>query len=432
MSNVVRPTVQLLLGLLLLLQLHPQPSQGKIVGVWTDIEAHSEIVGEYLANASAIARGAGLRLTVDAQVGWAFEANTVDPSRPVHQQVMDLVDEITLMDYFTACTTSSGASSSGSSGPGPGGCDPTQAIYLAAPWLTYAEFLQRTRNRTVLIDVGVAVNVAGEHGRISSEVQLERFFETANGFLRKQNACGGKTASCGGPSFHNFAIFEDPGYKDIAAAHPCTDATCRPAASRPPRAIWYYGMFGGGQHSTWKPKNASEITTLVDWWAARHVTELYVDQYCIDPTGGCGLAPANVRPSWDAFMRAADAAGIDLYLHAGDDAGGGVPATVMDVAAYCNRSAAGTCGPRLARAPRFFSGGKAKFTSRTAAAAGCATAGNGLCKKAELEGHAGCEVGWCSDWKGFWMDHARKGCGTAGFNARANADPAGAWCCQSR
>ena len=47
------------------------------------MKAHADIVGVYLANASAIARGAGLRLAVDAQVGWAFEANTVDPSRPV-------------------------------------------------------------------------------------------------------------------------------------------------------------------------------------------------------------------------------------------------------------------------------------------------------------------------------------------------------------
>jgi hypothetical protein len=54
-----------------------------------------------------------------------------------------------------------------------------------------------------------------------------------------------------------------------------------------------------------------------------------------------------------------------------------------------------------------------------------------LCKKVELNGHAGCEVGWCSDWKGFWMDHASKGCGSAGYNARTSGNPAGAWCCQS-
>ena len=52
-----------------LLLLPPLQARPSIVGVWTDIEGHADIVGEYLANASAIARGAGLRLAVDAQVG---------------------------------------------------------------------------------------------------------------------------------------------------------------------------------------------------------------------------------------------------------------------------------------------------------------------------------------------------------------------------
>ena len=49
--------------------------------------------------------------------------------------------------------------------------------------------------------------------------------------------------------------------------HPCTNATCGPVAQRPSRAIWYYGMFGGHQRSTWKPNNASEIKMVVDWFA---------------------------------------------------------------------------------------------------------------------------------------------------------------------
>jgi len=414
--------------LLLLLQQQAHIScEARIVGVWTDIENHAEIVGEYLANASAIARSAKLRLAVDAQVGWAFEANTVDPSRPVHQQVMDIADEITLMDYFTSCTNTS-------AGGGGGACDPTQAIYLAAPWLTYAAFLQKNRNRTVLLDLGVAVDSPWAHGRISSEVELERFFKTTGGFLRGQ---------MGGSSFHNFAIFTGGAYKGIAEAHPCTNATCGPVAQRQSRAIWYYGMFGGHVHSTWKPNNATEMQAAVNWWAARRVTEVYVDQYCIDPTGGCGTAPANVRPSWDAFLHATDTAGIDVYLYVGDGVGpsggigGTVPETVSNVAAFCNHSTAasggrGICGPRLSRIPDFVSGGKSKFPSRAAAAAGCAAAGDVLCTKAELKGHAGCEIGWCSDWKGYWMWQASKGCGNAGYNAARNSSaPAGAWCCQS-
>ena len=116
--------------------------------------------------------------------------------------------------------------------------------------------------------------------------------------------------------------------------------------------------------------------------------------------------------------------------------GGTVPETVANVAAFCNHSAAasggrGICGPRLSRIPDFVSGGKLKFPSRAAAAAGCAAAGDVLCTKAELKGHAGCEIGWCSDWKGYWMWEASKGCGDAGYNARNSSKPAGAWCCQS-
>ena len=48
--------------LLLLQQLAHLSCEARIVGVWTDIENHAEIVGNYLANASAIARSAKLRL----------------------------------------------------------------------------------------------------------------------------------------------------------------------------------------------------------------------------------------------------------------------------------------------------------------------------------------------------------------------------------
>ena len=85
-------------------------TEGKVVGVWTDIEDHGSIVGGYLSNATQIAHSVNLRLAVDAQVGWASESNTVDPRRPVSQQVMDIVDQVTLMDYFTSCSKTSRSS----------------------------------------------------------------------------------------------------------------------------------------------------------------------------------------------------------------------------------------------------------------------------------------------------------------------------------
>jgi hypothetical protein len=36
-------------------------------------------------------------------VGWSTQQNAVDPARPVPEQVMDVVDEVVLMDYFTGC-----------------------------------------------------------------------------------------------------------------------------------------------------------------------------------------------------------------------------------------------------------------------------------------------------------------------------------------
>ena len=56
-------------------------ADGRVVGVWADIENKDTIVGPYLRNATAIAHTAGLRLAVDAQVGWGFAANSEDPSR---------------------------------------------------------------------------------------------------------------------------------------------------------------------------------------------------------------------------------------------------------------------------------------------------------------------------------------------------------------
>ena len=64
---------------------------------------------------------------------------------------MDIVDEVTLMDYFTGCSTLSTSNLR---------CDPTMSLFWLAPWLSYANFLLTAKNRTVLIDVGVAMDPA--------------------------------------------------------------------------------------------------------------------------------------------------------------------------------------------------------------------------------------------------------------------------------
>lgn len=73
------------------------------------------------------------------------------------------------------------------------------------------------------------------------------------------------------------------------------------------------------------------------------------------------------------------------------------------------------------------------YTTRDEAAAACGAAGYPrLCRKEELAGFEHCAYGWTSDWEGYWMSSAIKGCGNAGFNPTGNATrtgPAGAYCC---
>eukprot|EP00729_Bicosta_minor_P025836 gene25836-3396_t len=73
------------------------------------------------------------------------------------------------------------------------------------------------------------------------------------------------------------------------------------------------------------------------------------------------------------------------------------------------------------------------YTTRDEAAAACSAAGYPrLCRKEELAGFEHCAYGWTSDWEGYWMSSAIKGCGNAGFNPTGNATrtgPAGAYCC---
>ena len=71
-----------------------------------------------------------------------------------------------------------------------------------------------------------------------------------------------------------------------------------------------------------------------------------------------------MRQSWDAFLLASEQAGVDVYLYVGEDAGDGVPTAVAGVVAWCKHPGTpeGSCGPRVARKPRFISD---KFKTRS-------------------------------------------------------------------
>ena len=406
--------------------------EANVTAVWTDIESHSTIVGGYLRNATSLAHGAGLRLAVDAQVGWAFESNG-DPSRPVHEQVMDIVDEITLMDYFTSCRNDSlSRDAEGLAGR----CDPMQAAYLAAPFLSYASFLQTARNRTVLLDIGIAMTPDGKDGRVSTELDLEIFLQRTWSFLHSQKGATNADEPWSTATLHTFAIFKGSSYQQIAAAQPCPSANpicATPASSRPPRAIWWYNLLGlkgrAGKKPTPTPLNQTAIAQIISWCRARHVTELYIDQYVVQ-TNGSALPPALERAlqvSFEAFVVQADAAGIDIQLYVGEDAGDDVPERVAKVARWCNRSR--LCGQRISRTPHWRSLGKG-LTTRSEAAAKCSADHMQLCRKEELVGHPKCEAGWASDFEGYWNAKSSKGCGAAGFHSWSGKG-AGAWCCHA-
>ena len=72
------------------------------------------------------------------------------------------------------------------------------------------------------------------------------------------------------------------------------------------------------------------------------------------------------------------------------------------------------------------------YKIRAAAAAACSSTGRRLCQKAELKGFEKCAYGWTSDWNGYWMASAKKGCGGAGYTPSGYvpfAGPSGAYCC---
>ena len=70
------------------------------------------------------------------------------------------------------------------------------------------------------------------------------------------------------------------------------------------------------------------------------------------------------------------------------------------------------------------------YKTRSSAEKACRKAGyRGLCAKSQIEGYAKCAAGWMSNWKGYWMDRTKKGCGRGrGFRGWGRGK-VGAYCC---
>ena len=76
------------------------------------------------------------------------------------------------------------------------------------------------------------------------------------------------------------------------------------------RAIWWYGLLhepgSTPVHAVNMVLNASTQDRIIKWCQARHVTELYVDQW--------SSADPAIQTSFEEFVGRADNASIDLQL----------------------------------------------------------------------------------------------------------------------
>jgi hypothetical protein len=321
------------LQLLLLCLSWAPPTAGKLVGVWIDVEGpdtppgtgDATVFTRTLAQASSIARKAGLRFAVDAMVGWTHgnmtNADHLGPPRPIYQQVMDIVDEITVMDYFDNC--------SGVSNSTP--CPIHDATHNAVPFLAYADQLRRRTGRRVLVDIGLIATTY--HGSFRNEFQIESYLEQAQRRFLRPNA----TLSS---AFNKFAFFEYSAYLQIVTAYPCVPAGEPPcstaAAQRPGRALWTYEMLNSthGEYPPrpWRsrpecygPGKKYQCDLLFDsegrrnffaWCKTKHVNELYVQFVPGQPNSPDMLGAA---AAFVSFVSQANALGIDVQAYSGDN-----------------------------------------------------------------------------------------------------------------
>merc|ERR1719162_1210245 len=71
-----------------------------------------------------------------------------------------------------------------------------------------------------------------------------------------------------------------------------------------------------------------------------------------------------------------------------------------------------------------------QFPTRDAAAHACHKGGYArLCNKAEATGFEACAAGWYADYKGYYMNTGRNGCGSGKGFSGWGAGNAGAYCC---
>ena len=374
---------RVLLAALLALSHHPRSAGGRVVAVWTDIEAimggrgtpnattpptaadvaRSERFIEVIANASTLAHTGGFRLAVDANAAWSGRVSTDLPLRPLHQQVMDIVDEITLMDYFEDCARWTGPTGGHADDRDTGQrddshlCSIDEAVFNLTPFLIYADFLANQMGHVCLVDTGLSmatqfppgtpnVSTAGwDNTAIHTELELETFLRRGNDLTSKFLAQG---------LHRHFAVFEHINYL-VTSAHwgcPLDHSFCGANTTRPPRALWMYDTLPPDPAHTpmrlctaYPTGNQCGVlgdlaarARFFDWCAERNIVELYIN---ILPSA----TDKAQRAAFTGFVRDCEARGIDVQLDVGEDLTD--PAAIYQriegVAAWCKEQPA-LCG----------------------------------------------------------------------------------------
>ena len=121
--------------------------------------------------------------------------------------------------------------------------------WLASPWFSYGEFLQRRANHTCLIDIGIGAAFPGPvaanrsqadaHGgwnstRVHTELELEMSLRQGRDLVQTVLADRSPAQSA---LFNRFAVFEHLNLLGISASYPCPGDNAACAANRPPRAF---------------------------------------------------------------------------------------------------------------------------------------------------------------------------------------------------
>ena len=219
--------------------------------------------------------------------------------------------------------------------------------WLASPWFSYGEFLQRSENHTCLIDIGIGAAFPGPvaanrsqadaHGgwnstRVHTELELEMSLRQGRDLVQTVLADRSPAQSA---LFNRFAVFEHLNLLGISASYPCPGDNAACAADRPPRALWMYDMVdtpGKPQPLCSAFPSGYQCNVLVDlaarsrffsWCAERNVVELYIG---VNPL----LQNATLSAALESFVRQSDAKGIDIQFCLGVR-----PRSAADIVASC-------------------------------------------------------------------------------------------------